>query len=510
MKKKITTLGLTMLMAGTALAGGLLHNTNQHIAFQRMMARGASNEIDAVYTNPAGTAFMDHNGWTLSLNIQSAYQTRDVRATIQTPAGMGLFPGDTYERKYDGNATAPILPSVYGAYKTDRWAVSGFFGVTGGGGKCTFDDGLPMFDAAVMAGLYQQTAGMLQTLATQYPAYAPTIMGIMGGPVTPSDYNIDSYMRGRQYVYGLQLGGAYKFNKHIAGYAGLRLNIFSGNYRGHVNAIASSELLGKMQQLGAAAGAINPALATQLAGMVGENGELVHVAIDCDQSGWGVTPIIGINYKVGGLTLAGKYEFKTNLNIENDTKTLDAPEAFEDAMAGYKHGVNTPSDLPSVLYVAAGYEFIPNKLRGTVEYHYYDDKHADMAKVTDPATGEPIAKNKLLKHGTHEVLAGVEWDINKTFTVSCGFQNTDYGLSDGYQTQTAFSCDSYSIGLGGAVNLSKQVKLNVGYFWTTYSDYTKEMPAAAGGYQGISNALPGKDVYSRTNKVFGVGVDYKF
>ena len=77
--KRITTLVLTLAAVGfSAFAGGLLHNTNQHIAFMRMMARGASHEIDAVYTNPAGLAFMDHDGWTLSLNIQSASQSRDV------------------------------------------------------------------------------------------------------------------------------------------------------------------------------------------------------------------------------------------------------------------------------------------------------------------------------------------------------------------------------------------------------------------------------------------------
>jgi len=71
--KRFTTLALSLATVGlSALAGGLLHNTNQHIAFMRMMARGASHEIDAVYTNPAGLAFMDHDGWTLSLNIQSA------------------------------------------------------------------------------------------------------------------------------------------------------------------------------------------------------------------------------------------------------------------------------------------------------------------------------------------------------------------------------------------------------------------------------------------------------
>ena len=44
----------------------------------------------------------------------------------------------------------------------------------------------------------------------------------------------------------------------------------------------------------------------------------------------------------------------------------------------------------------------------------------------------------------------------------------------------------------------------------TYTDYKKEMTAEAGGYNGISPAITGSDVYSRTNKVFGVGVDYKF
>ena len=61
MKKLFFALSL-MAAAVSAQAGGLLHNTNQHIAFQRMMARGASHEIDAVFTNPAGVAFMKHDG----------------------------------------------------------------------------------------------------------------------------------------------------------------------------------------------------------------------------------------------------------------------------------------------------------------------------------------------------------------------------------------------------------------------------------------------------------------
>ena len=487
--KRITTLVLSLAAFGlTSFAGGLLHNTNQHIAFMRMMARGASHEIDGVYTNPAGLAFMDHEGWTLSLNIQSASQRRDVLTTFP------LFPEADHTRLYKGKAEAPVIPSLYGAYKKDRWTFSGFFGFTGGGGKCNFDSGLPVFDASIIAGIYGQTAALRQQLASN-PAIAPIMAdprfaGLL--PLTADKYDINSAMKGRQYIYGLQLGATYKVLDWLSAYAGGRMNYFSGNYRGFVKVMPKPELAATVQQVALAV----PTLAPVLGQLMNDKGEMANIELDCNQTGWGITPIIGVDLVWKGFTLAAKYEFKTNLNIENDTKTATAePAAFEAALNDYKHGVNTPNDLPAVLYTALGYEIIPDKLRATVEYHYYDDKHAEMAKD----------KQKALRHGTHEVLAGVEWDINKTFTVSGGFQNTDYGLSDAYQTHTSFSCDSYSIGFGGAVNLSEKVKLNVGYFWTTYKDYKRSEPD---NYFGTT--LAGSDTYSRTNKVFGAGIDFKF
>ena len=149
--------------------------------------------------------------------------------------------------------------------------------------------------------------------------------------------------------------------------------------------------------------------------------------------------------------------------------------------------------MPALLAVSVGYEFSP-KIRATLEYHFFDDKNAKMADD----------RQKELKHGTHEVLAGVEWDINKRFTVSCGAQRTDYGLSDGYQQNTSFACDSYSIGLGGAWNINEKIRLNAGYFITLYSDYTHEQS----NYLGTNYS--GKDVYSRTNNVIGIGIDYRF
>jgi hypothetical protein len=71
------------------------------------------------------------------------------------------------------------------------------------------------------------------------------------------------------------------------------------------------------------------------------------------------------------------------------------------------------------------------------------------------------------------------------------------GLSDGYQQNTSFACDSYSIGLGGAWNINEKIRLNAGYFISLYSDYDKQ-------------ASYGTETYSRTNNVIGIGIDYKF
>ena len=88
--------------------------------------------------------------------------------------------------------------------------------------------------------------------------------------------------------------------------------------------------------------------------------------------------------------------------------------------------------------------------------------------------------------------------------MSCGGQRTDYGLSDTYQQNTSFACDSYSFGLGGAWNINDKMRLNVSYFKTVYSDYTVQSDS----YLGLG--LKGTDVYSRTNDVIGIGIDYKF
>ena len=58
--------------------------------------------------------------------------------------GFGL------DKYYEGKASAPVIPSVFAAYKKGDWTISGFFGITGGGGKASFDDGLSIIAVSIM------------------------------------------------------------------------------------------------------------------------------------------------------------------------------------------------------------------------------------------------------------------------------------------------------------------------------------------------------------------------
>lgn len=104
------------------------------------------------------------------MSIQSAFQTRNIDASFYTYNGIAMNNGAPvivdgkpvptksdapFNKYYKGKAAAPVIPSLFAAYKKGDWTISGFFAITGGGGKASFDDGLPMFDAAAMAGIFK-------------------------------------------------------------------------------------------------------------------------------------------------------------------------------------------------------------------------------------------------------------------------------------------------------------------------------------------------------------------
>ena len=558
--QKTALAALLLAMATSTQAGGLLTNTNQNIAFNRNFARVGAIGIDGVYFNPAGVAFLDQ-GFHLSLNFQNVYQTRQITSAFSVPAFANtpyeypftLNGGDKTDgsKFYEGKASVPILPSFQVAYNKDKWSFQAGFGLTGGGGKATFNDGLPTFERQI---------AILPALINQQ---LPTFSTLLGQEETPAtSYSMQSYMSGHQYNFGLQLGVAYKINENLSVFGGARFNYIYNKYEGNITNI-SADVNGNSQNLyeyfgskaklltekaaalqaqavaaktqadayqAQANAATNPTTKAQLqaaadkyaagaqqasagaklvsagADKLNSSKELVKDRyVEVSQRGWGITPILGIDYRTGKWNFAARYEFTTKFNIENNTKRDDTKK--------YENGVNTPNDIPGILALGAQYEVLKN-LRVMAGYNHYFDKDARMDNN----------KQRFLKHNTQEFLAGVEWDINPSVTVSAGGQRTLYGLGDGkYLTDLSFVTSSYSFGVGAKIKVAKNAHLNVVYFFTNYSKFTKNyedaitigreqvtQPDGTISVQPKTLATKNTDIFTRTNKVLGVGLDIDF
>ena len=453
MRKSLLLAACALLLSAGAYAGGYQTNSNQNAAFGRNLSQEAMIDILATYANPAGVGFLAP-GWHFAFSNQSAFQTRTANSWFMNPQvgplAQGIVNGvenTSATKRYKGTATVPVIPSVDLAYVENRWSLGFHFGFVGGGGKCEFEDGLGSFESKV--------------------SMLPLLLNSLSGSQQPSRYSIDTYMRGKQYYFGGQLNGTYKVTDNLSVALGMRLLYATANYYGYVRNMqvvtpTSATPVDKaiepmIQQMVAAV----PALGPVMSGITSVAGD---VNLNCDQIGWGVTPIIGIDWRINKQwNVAAKYEFKTRLRLENKNGESASASALAQ-LDEYKDGAKVAADQPSILYIGAQYSPI-EKVRINAGGHVYFDKQATQYDH----------REKELDGQSWEVLAGAEYDINKTFTVSAGWQTTHYGLGKNskYISDMSFVCNSNSYGLGTRIHVSKKVALDISYFKTVYRHYNK-------------------------------------
>ena len=474
--KKFLLIGATALMvSNSTFAGGILTNTNQNAAYLRNPARDAVIAIDGVYSNPAGIAFLPQ-GFHLSVSWQAAFQKRQIDAT----GDLFKLNGGNANKYFEGTAKAPVIPSFQAAYViNDKWSVSAQFAIGGGGGKCEFDNGLPMFEELVGGKLAPQIAG----------GVAP--------------YAMSQNLIGEQYIYGFQVGGTYRIADNFSVFGGVRGVLANCGYEGSISNISISGnnaafYANAMQQ--AAAGAQqavaegNAELAAKLQAQATAAGTAAFLmgdyVLDCSQSGFGITPIIGLDWNLGKLNLAAKYEFRTKINLENEADNSEnvialAQQPGGESFAQYLDGNKVRSDIPALLTLGAQYQFT-DAVRAMAGFHYYWDKDAK---------GSPIKNGK----NTWEALLGIEWDVNDKIMLSCGGQRTDYNFDDKDMVDTNFNTPNYALNIGGAYKFSEKMKLNVGYMHSFYEDH-----------EVVNSTSKVTRNYTRKNDVIGVSLDITF
>ena len=542
-KLKAACLTAAIASSSVSFAGGFLTNTNQNVAFNRMMSREASIGIDGVYYNPAGVVFLG-DGHHLSINWQLAYQDRTIKNDYS------LFTNNVNNpitpREFKGEAFAPVIPSFQYAYNKGRWSFQGNFALTGGGGKCTFDNGLGSFER-IVAETAMAACGLARTVDGALGSVLGREVSMFGSDQAfgaGGKYSYNSYMHGRQYYFGLSLGAAYKVSDNFSVFGGVRGIYATTNYYGYVEDIKVGNMPLYM--------VLDPT-----------KKDAANIELSCDQNGIGFTPIIGVDFKTGKWNFSAKYEFKTRMRLKNKSVNLvpsignlpanlsaqmtqiltaqftqaglPAEQAvakaeaaatavlanqtvqktmmglknqfdteLDEAIGEYADGKKIAADIPAYLSVGVGYSPI-DPLRINVGFHFFDDKNAKAYNN----------RQEKLDHGTLEYNAGVEYDINKKFTVSAGWQSTNYGLPEEEATTSkdkrfmddkSFVTSSNSVGLGGVWHFNKKMSFTVAYFHTFYqhkktTESVELMPGNAINYSAD---------YSRNNNVFAAGIDINF
>jgi long-chain fatty acid transport protein len=449
MRKNLAKIFVALMFApGFVFAGGLVTNTNQSASFTRNPAQDAVIAPEGVYYNPAGLVRLQ-DGFHLSLSNQTITQTREISST---------FPG-LNSSTFEGIVNAPLFPSVYAVYKQGRLAYSLGVNPIGGGGSANFQDGIASFETNVAR---------------------------IKHSVNASDYQMNSSFEGRSLNWGIQFNTAYALNEVVSLSLGLRYVTAKNSYNGDLNGVrlqlnnqlwvdASPYLgliSGQVKQGGQSIqpiidanlgnltipelvglGALTQQQADALTSGLGSNynssmsAQVVQSVLygisdqlagaseftasnelDVIQTGYGLTPVIGLNFKFGDdLNFAIKYEHKTSITLTNQTTST---------FAGlYPDKAETSSDMPALLALGASYQ--PTQRIGvSAGYHYYFDKNANYGKSIN---GQLVANDMVINKNFWEAALGIEFLVTRNLTLSTGYLRTQTGVNDEYHSDLSHS-----------------------------------------------------------------------
>jgi len=419
----------------------------------RNVARDASIEIDAVYTNPAGLVKLP-DGIHISVNNRSTFQKNEIKSDYIPFSATGES-----NKSFTSKANSIITPNVLAAYKKDKWAISVGLGVSNYD-KLKFTKGISTYESSISS--------------------LPVIL--TNAKIETNKYSMHSNMEKTASIYNFQLGASYAFSKIFSAYGGLRFNLVKNDYKGSITDIQINPLhpiLNPDAQMISAYDFFNTIGQSDIARSLRDS------KIDVKQKGFGFSPIVGININHEKLNIGIKYEFKTKIDIENSTKVDD--------IGSLPDGVKTPDDMQALFSIGLSYQLSP-KLLASIGYHHIFE--SDVRKADD--------KQQYIKN-TNEFQAGLEYKADNRFLLSIGGQCKQPKVENNYQTDLDYILKSYSIGFGAAYDFTDKLRLNIGYQWTNYSDYTK----TTDNYN--NTGLIKTDVFSKSKSVLlAIGLDYHF
>lgn len=309
--------------------------SNSTAVIVRDPARQASTEIDAAIYNPAGTAFLQE-GWHLSLNGRLSSQNLLIKS----------------EDNSVSNKTRDIIPSLQAAYKKGKLTASLSLGNEGGYGDWFAEEN------PLLSNTLNYANNQIFTVFKQ-------IMSSNISSCNTSDELLSkAFVSGRLYNYTARLGAAYQITPHWSFYAGIRCNYYSESTALQIwrdvktansTILTPEEYFGQIRRELSSTNSAIVTEAKRVAELVTLSGidasdlnSLIEgreqsaqvldniikkyadtpeksTLFDKKTSGWGIAPIIGIDYHIGNLNFGAKYEFATKIRTGDKSTNFDIP-----------------------------------------------------------------------------------------------------------------------------------------------------------------------------------------
>lgn len=553
--KKLTLLISALILTSTMVfSGGIVTNYNQSAAYIRMFARDATTDIDAVFFNPAGLTKLE-DGWHFSFNYQNIKQDRKVVSTFpylnqtdfEGEAKIPVFP--TFYTAYKtgkfvfsfgfnpigGGGTAEFangLPTMENPISTLVPKLSST-GVTGYSLDAMFKGKSVIFgfQGGVSYEINETVsvfAGMRYVKAeNSYNGYIKDITVTTAGGAIPAAAYLSGVSAQAAAGAGQAAAGAVLAQGAGEGMAGLVTAAGAFSFQQLIDAqiidaATRAQLEGGLIAFGFTQAQIDAmnmtqaqasylGTATYLTGYAAELAatatELGGAAIlmadqtaDVKQVGSGITPILGANFSFmdGNLNIGMKYEFKTTIDLTNETAAgmgfAIGLTATGQKIEMFPDGAITNADMPALL--ALGFEYkLTDRFTVASGFHTYFDKKTGWATNDD-------GQSTIDKNST-EFAVGFQYEISDKFLLSCGYLNTATGANALYQSDIKHVLSSNSGSFGGAYKLNESVTFNFGVSYTKYKDLT-----VAKSYDLSGNNVASTETYSKNNLAIAFGVDF--
>lgn len=455
MGKSIRLATATLAVAG---ASAWALNKNQSVEFAQDLNRNASVSTDAASHNPAGLAFLPVDGLYLNLGSQTILQTR----TIEEPTPR-LRP------EYQGDIHTWVFPTLQAAYRLGELTFFAHFGPLGGGGTGEFDDGLPQFDNMILAftdGVGQQVKAVVDA---QLPANAST----------GASYQLkrDLSFKGDEMILGTSAGAAYKIIPTLSVAAAYRFSYASYAYKGS----ASNP---RVTYSGSAGGpAVDSILTANTNGALPAYWE--DIAVDVVSTGVAHGAVLGLDFKSDDIWNVGlRFEWNSELEIENETKTLSAPAALMPYLAAYADGAKSKITEPMVIAGGVSFKGVSDlTLQSSWIYGFAED----------------VDRNGLEKDFHNSLMGGigVRYQLLPNLELATGYSHDWTYYNDPARLEADGDLPTHYLSAGVGFQATPRLKINAGAMWGLGEDR-----------HGVSKATGARQKMSSNLLDFGLGLEW--